>query len=805
MPPAHSGPVKPDTLITVKAHFDGENRRFKVPLRDMGATTFPLRVRQFLNIPSHTEIILRRYSDSAGQFLTLDSEQPAGYKQLYRAAKAKLKLRIQVDRVYTDAHDEPEEENPTDSIVDNNDQVETKPEELSEQPQSGFEFPIENGHLSETNLALPDKVNSPRSSYLDTVLEHRPAESPSATRMLDSRAVYPPPPVLPANTSTATYSCSIMIDCNLCKASIPNEHYHCSVCEGGDYDLCQECVDAGNLCPAGTHWLIKRSLNDGQLISSTTEIVGPKFFKPVEQKEKEEPKEELKEEPKKESKPEPAEATAEVEYQPKSQKPEPAEIIRDFDYRPSEPVIHRALCDMCDCQIINARYKCIDCPNWDVCASCVGNAKFSHPGHRFVPLFLPLPPRASHHVVHPGVYCDGRLCHGKFNNQYITGIRYKCVVCDDTDFCETCEADPNSTHNSTHPLLKFKTPVKHVTVSAYGEDEKGQVFERLGDKDAPEPAFRSTATETTAPFITNAATQVHPPMALDAFYEDEKEISYETQEVVEEEETPVAQQESMTSEYESVTSSLPHRGIDSNSVTSGLHPDGLHTRFLGETIPDGTHFAPNDRFAKTWTVHNVGPSAWPAGTAVRFQGGDPMFDIDTSHATSLTSLISAMESKPLTEQVYPGQKADFTIVMKAPARIGTAISFWCLRTEGGTHFGHQLSCHIEVVEPKRESPEKKSEMVFPKLEKESPMTSMHEAECQSKPNETVADNAFDSASTLNEDTDAVEVTDLAAEVNSLDLENECPDDESFLTDEEYDILDASDEEYAEIAKASQKK
>ncbi|OAL71782.1 hypothetical protein A7D00_3812 [Trichophyton violaceum] len=802
MPPAHSGPVKPDTLITVKAHFDGENRRFKVPLRDMGATTFPLRVRQFLNIPSHTDIIMRRYSDSAGEFLTLDSEQPAGYKQLYRAAKAKLKLRIQVERVFTDAHDEPEEENPTDTTdnIINDSGVETKPEELSEQPQSGFEFPIDNGHLPEPNQTLPEKVSSPRSSYLDTVLEHRPAESPSATRMLDSRSVYPLPPILPANTSTATYSCSIMIDCNLCKASIPNEHYHCSVCEGGDYDLCQECIDAGNLCPAGTHWLIKRSLNDGQLVSSTTEIVGPKFFKPVEEEEKEEPKEE----PKEGSKLEP-EATPGVESQPKSQEPEVAEIIRDADYRPSEPVIHRALCDMCDCQIINARYKCIDCPNWDVCASCVGDVKYSHPGHRFVPLFLPLPPRASQHVVHPGVYCDGRLCHEKFNVQYITGVRYKCVVCDDTDFCETCEADPNGTHNSTHPLLKFKTPVKHVTVSAYGEDEKGHVLERLGDKDAPEPAFRSTATETTAPFITNAATQVHPPMALDAFYENEKEISYETQEVVEEEETPVEQQGSMTSEYESVTSSLSHSGDGPNSVTSGLHPDGLHTRFLGETIPDGTHFAPNVRFFKTWTLQNIGPNAWPAGSVVRYQGGDPMFNIDTSHAISLASLVNAMESKPLNEPVYPGQKMNFTIEMKSPARIGTAISFWSLRTEDGNHFGHRLSCHIQVHEPKTESPEKKSEMVFPTLEKESPITSMHEDECQSKPNEIAADNVSDSASTLNEDTDAVEVTDLAAEVNSLNLESECPDDESFLTDEEYDILDASDEEYAEIAKASQKK
>ncbi|EFE42160.1 ZZ type zinc finger domain protein [Trichophyton verrucosum HKI 0517] len=748
---------------------------------------------------------MRRYSDSAGEYLTLDSEQPAGYKQLYRAAKAKLKLRIQVDRVYTDAHDEPEEETPAETIVDNlidDHGMEAKPEELSEQPQSGFEFAIENGHLPEPSQTLPEKVSSPRSSYLDTVLEHRPAESPSATRMLGSRSVCRLPPILPANTSTATYSCSIMIDCNLCKASIPNEHYHCSVCEGGDCDLCQECIDAGNLCPAGTHWLIKRSLNDGQLVSSTTEIVGPKFFKPVEE---EGEKEESKEESKPESKPEP-EATSKVESQPKSQEPEVAEIIRDPDYRPSEPVIHRALCDMCDCQIINARYKCIDCPNWDVCASCVGDVKYSHPGHRFVPLFLPLPPRASQHVVHPGVYCDGRLCHDKFNVQYITGVRYKCVVCDDTDFCETCEADPNSTHNSTHPLLKFKTPVKHVTVSAYGEDEKGQVFERLGDKDAPEPAFRSTATETTAPFITNAATQVHPPMSLDAFYENEKEISYETQEVVEEEETPVVQQGSMTSEYESVASSLPHPGDDSNSVTSGLHPEGLHTRFLGETIPDGTHFAPNVRFTKTWTMQNIGPNAWPAGSAVRYQGGDPMFNIDTSHAISLASLVSAMESKPLTEPVYPGQKMDFTIEMKSPARIGTAISYWRLRTEEGTHFGHQLSCHLEIDEPETESPEKKSEMVFPTLEKESPVTSMHEDECQSKPNEiAVTDNVSDSASTLNEDTDAVEVTDLAAEVNSLNLESECPDDESFLTDEEYDILDASDEEYAEIAKASQKK
>ncbi|EFR02676.1 ZZ type zinc finger domain-containing protein [Nannizzia gypsea CBS 118893] len=796
MPPAHNGPVKPDTLITVKAHFDGENRRFKVPLRDMGANTFPLRVRQFLNIPSHTEVIMRRYSDSAGAFLVLNAEHPAGYKQLYRAAKAKLKLRIQVDRVQ-----ELQPSNPPEQLPEPEPEPEHEPKVTVEQQHQ------QQHYTPEPSKKLPEPITSPRSSYLDTVLDSRPAESPSATRMLDSRTtIYPLPPVLPANTSTATYSCSIMIDCNLCKAAIPNEHYHCSVCEDGDYDLCQECIDAGNLCPAGTHWLIKRSLYDGQLVSSTTEIVGPKFFKPVELEPKPEPK--AKQEPEPETYPESHPEPEPVPQEPKFPKL-PEYAATDADYRPREPVVHRALCDMCDYQIVDTRYKCIDCPNWDVCGNCVGDVKYAHPGHRFVPLYLPLPPRAAHNVVHPGVYCDGPLCHDKFNVNYITGIRYKCVVCDDTDFCETCEAHPNGTHNSTHPLLKFKTPVKHVTVTAYGEDETGQVFDRLGDRDAPEPSFKSAATETMPPLVTSTGAPIHPPMALDAYehdFEHGKEISYETQEVVEEEETPVVEPEPTVPKYEPVVSLPPAPAKDAKKVTAGgLHPDGLHTRFLSETIPDAQPFSPGTRIIKTWTLQNPGPCAWPAGTSAYFLGGDPMFDVDTSHAISLACLANAMQSRPTTDPVYPGQEMEFTIPMKVPPRMGTAISYWRLKTSDGKAFGHKLSCHVEVIEPPpAPSPEKKSEMVFPTLEKESPVASMHEYESQPQSGEVISDNVSDSASTLNEDA-GVDVADLAAEVNSLTLDIEHPDDESFLTDEEYDILDASDEEYAEIAKASERK
>ena len=36
--------VTPDTLITIKTLFESENRRFKIPLRELGANTLPSKV-----------------------------------------------------------------------------------------------------------------------------------------------------------------------------------------------------------------------------------------------------------------------------------------------------------------------------------------------------------------------------------------------------------------------------------------------------------------------------------------------------------------------------------------------------------------------------------------------------------------------------------------------------------------------------------------------------------------------------------------------------------------------------------------
>lgn len=54
----------------------------------------------------------------------------------------------------------------------------------------------------------------------------------------------------------------------------------------------------------------------------------------------------------------------------------------------------------------------------------------------------------SNQVIHHGVFCDG--C----NKHPISGIRYKCSVCPDFDFCEECESKTEHPHN----FLKIRKP-----------------------------------------------------------------------------------------------------------------------------------------------------------------------------------------------------------------------------------------------------------------------------------------------------------------------------------------------------------
>jgi len=446
---------------------------------------------------------------------------------------------------------------------------------------------------------------------------------------------------------------------------------------------------------------------------------------------------------------------------------------------------HNAICDGCDKYVYGIRHKCLDCPDWDFCSACIANASFIHPGHRFIPIYEPLNDiEALSHAYrskarHHGIYCNGPLCNpdGKGPTACIKGDRYKCAVCHDTDFCASCEASPSNPHNKTHPLIKFKTPVRNVSVTTLGDHENGQAMPVMGDR---QRCTTSKATETTPAQSTNAATQVQTVADL------------QPTEPVKVDEPVEAKQEIVEAEVKEPAKELPATVIPEPVVEKELV-----AHFVRDAVPDGSILPPNTVFEQTWYLRNGGETNWPAGCSVKFVGGDNMCAVDPSHPASVHELISATESTTCYTEVAPGQETGFTVLMRTPNRSGNFISYWRLTGPTGDKFGHRLWCDVtvpelvvkeepKVIEPKVEL--ERSQMIFPKLEKESPIASIHEDVPAAKEDEEESEISYESEEEF--------------------VEEPLEDDETedgFMTDEEYDILDASDEEYlAEQEKIAKK-
>jgi next-to-BRCA1 protein 1 len=388
-----------------------------------------------------------------------------------------------------------------------------------------------------------------------------------------------------------------------------------------------------------------------------------------------------------------------------------------------------------------------------------------------VPIYEPLNDLAalsrsySSKARHHGIYCDGPLCNpGNGVQSYIKGDRYKCAVCHDTDFCASCEASPSNPHNRTHPLIKFKTPVRNVSVTTLGDHEDGKPMPVMGDRRG---RTTSKSTETTPAQSANAATQVQTVADLQP-----TEVKAEE---VEAEKVPEVQEEAKE---------LPAAAVKEDLVA----------HFVRDIVSDGTVLQPNHVFEQTWYLRNGGNTSWPAGCSVKFVGGDNMCAVDPEHPASVHELVSAAESTTCYTEVAPGQEAGFTVLMRTPNRAGNFISYWRLTGPDGNKFGHRLWCDVNVAEPApvvKEEPvvpkveAEGSQMIFPKLEKESPAASIHQ-------------EAPVTAPEVEDDVDEFE--DFVDEP----LEDDETED-GFMTDEEYDILDASDEEYlAEQEKAAKK-
>jgi len=854
-----------DTLVTIKVNIEGINRRYKLPLRDLTAATLPGKLRFLLAIPPSSEAIFERYSDSAASFITLDSSNTSVYKQLYRAAKAKLKLRLKVtvnDKAPVTpkpATVEDEEPSPVSPIVEQQPTWSSAPAAAPEAPTTTYTqqpSPIATSSVTEPqqpSWVTPGSVaeiqrgfeelliNQPRWGC-QTAASSLPSPSCRSTLKRDIPSTPEAPkttpnndiPVIRSSTARDKWFAELAgvyderqnairklsdfppsspvnvfsVYCNNCEGNIPDDHYHCSTCDEGDFDLCQSCVEHGVTCKDDAHWMIKRFVKNGTVINSTTETLSPKP-KPAASESKATlvaPEEEAG-----------ATRTCNCCIQ---ELPEESFVTctscEDYDlcipchldnkhgHHPNHgftPAVegttleglaqallapgrnsrHNAICDGCDKYIYGVRHKCLDCPDWDFCSGCIANSSVIHPRHRFVPLYEPLNDSAAlsrSYLIkarHHSIYCDGPLCNQGNGQTYIKGDRYKCAVCHDTDFCASCEASPSNPHNRTHPLIKFKTPVRNVSVTTLGDHEDGQKMPVMGDRRG---RTTSKATETTPAPSANAATQVQTVADL------------KPTEQVNTENAPEAKTEKPTVVEVEEVKELP----------APVVKDDLVAYFVRDAIADHTVLSPNTVFEQTWYLRNGGNSTWPAGCTVKFVGGDNMCAVDPEHPASVHELVSAAESTTCYTEVAPGQEAGFTVLMRTPNRAGNFISYWRLTGPGGNKFGHRLWCDVIVKEPTlvvkeevKEEPVEEvkvetegSRMIFPKLEKESPTTSIHEeTPAASRDDDDEHDEDFDDF--------------IAEPLDDNDTED------GFMTDEEYDILDASDEEYlAEQEKAARK-
>ncbi|OBT92409.1 hypothetical protein VE01_09271 [Pseudogymnoascus verrucosus] len=840
-----SSATNPDTLVTLKVNIEGSNRRFKLPLRDLGANTLPDKLRALLQIPESQEAIFERYSDSAADFVTLDPNNASVYKQLYRAAKAKLKLRLKV------------------TIIDQEDKEPVKPKQatVEDEVASPVAAPVAEPQLIsvDTPLAPESEYMSPFSSesdkaaaqefpsygeYLKDLTFNFKNEVAAANEIAAAAALTPsapapvttPPtpvsvtsvPVASSPTSQAipvtrgaaardrwyaelanlteerraalranrhcpgaslqAHMNNYSVFCNSCNVPIPDMHYHCDVCDNGDYDLCQGCMDKGVSCAGENHWMIKRFVKNGRVINSVTKThpqkASPSNVSKATLVEVEEPKQVIVGSVRTcnsciQEYPEsrfitcvdcedfdlciPCHDKVQHGHNPKHTFAPAAadaklESLTKALLNPGRNVSHQAICDGCDKYIYGVRHKCLDCPDWDFCQTCVPNAEFIHPRHRFVPIYesIALHTRSlANTALHYGIYCDGPLCASKSLN--IRGDRYKCAVCDDTDFCASCEASPNNVHNRTHPLIKFKTPIRNVSVTTMGDHDNGKPMPVMGDR-CRRPISKSTETNTCS--SANAATQV--------------------QTVAEVKPTP----EVKTEKAESKTKEAPKEVKSEKAPVKS--EDELVATFVRDAVPDGTILAPSVVFEQTWILRNTGTAAWPAGCTVKFVGGDNMCAVDPEHPASVHELVSAAESTTCYTEVAPGQEHGFTVLMRTPNKTGKVISYWRLTGPDGYKFGHRLWCDVlvegapavvkEEVLAKEEEVLEKSQMIFPTLEKESPVSSVYE---QRAPSPAFAPAAAED-----------DFVDFTSETHEDDLTED-----GFLTDEEYDILDASDEEF----------
>jgi hypothetical protein len=107
-------------------------------------------------------------------------------------------------------------------------------------------------------------------------------------------------------------------------------------------------------------------------------------------------------------------------------------------------------------------------------------------------------------------------------------------------------------------------------------------------------------------------------------------------------------------------------------------------KWVAQTIPDNTHFAPGTPFTLVWRLQNVGTSTWTNKYVLRFFGGNAL---------------GAPAEIAVDKDVLPNETIDFTIQMKAPNTPGEYTSSWVMSSDVRRNFKEAVFLKIIVDAP----------------------------------------------------------------------------------------------------------
>lgn len=121
------------------------------------------------------------------------------------------------------------------------------------------------------------------------------------------------------------------------------------------------------------------------------------------------------------------------------------------------------------------------------------------------------------------------------------------------------------------------------------------------------------------------------------------------------------------------TTPTPTAGTTTPTVPLTAVPGALRVIFVDDvSVKDGTVFAPNQAFTKTWRIRNGGTATWTTDFNLIFTSGDQL---------------GAPARLPIVNPVAPGADVELSINMVAPATPGRYLSNWMMQDASGNRFG----------------------------------------------------------------------------------------------------------------------